>query len=1033
MSYTIQIKRAEEWPEKYILADGEFGYDKKLNILKIGDGHTWWCKLPAIQSGGASGTGRGIVEIKKTSTSGLIDTYTIYYTDSTTSTFEIANGAQGPAGPRGEKGDAFVYEDFTSEQLESLRGPQGKSAYEVAVENGYEGDEVPWLESLKGEQGPQGPAGANGDTPIKGTDYWTPTDRQSIIDEFQAVSYGEQTLDAEQKAQARKNIEDIPTFNTFIGSVNKIAALGGGKNFRTLGFYSAYDGAGTEYVTVNENSISSKDIVVPLSIFASNSSLFFRPAKIDHSNYTNIEVELYGLQRFGFKRYKKEDYDEKADSEKNKYPINHEATESGVDYYYCYSAENATRNSNIINKILEHIPLGYTLLFNCGHYFFKSGFGTTQSYNIKGVNTNAIGNEDGIPLGAYLHFPALENNAKAIAIRRGTISDIGIIGDTSRYNLSIIRGIEPELIETPSGTTYGIYLDQPNGFAIQNVRINNFTYGIYSNAPTNSIIDQCHIRKCQTGISVAHDQKITNIQVHSCMVGIELRGPLCSATNIRGDSIGKHLIHCWEGKCLLSNLDADYCLGSIIHYGLDDGVTRWFHLGQAINVTGRCATRYPLLRTEAKQNTSNASWDYQYTADIPFDFTGKDYEYCSFVSIASGSQVFGGYLDLINIKANPFDKNYYEDDTAKRYVHSNAILCIGGVDVNSKYKNSSINNVIIKCFVPSYANATYISEQMLYSWTNPTDNIYAGNAQNGHITDFDGNTFENIILITPQGQITSTRKKSVNNGARKITILSETIKDIYTRFNGQDLLIEQAGQKVNSFEAILTQSEVIPGTINLNLNDEEQLDGTGTTYTKAYLSQTTGEQMNPSWANEYCTWSTKQYIPVIGGKQIAIFYTNEPWVIKNSTSNASALTLVQYDENKTVLSVGWHVIYPYNRILADSNVSESSCYPKLLDNTKYIRLGYYNQGLDPKAMYDSSGRCIIKVAVYYKEDAIALAKEIEFNGREDVWNPQLYVNYKGLREYVVDSENMRLSSPNGTIFILRVTDDGSLYASKVSN
>lgn len=30
-------------------------------------------------------------------------------------------------------------------------GIQGKSAYEIAVENGFEGTEMEWLESLKGE------------------------------------------------------------------------------------------------------------------------------------------------------------------------------------------------------------------------------------------------------------------------------------------------------------------------------------------------------------------------------------------------------------------------------------------------------------------------------------------------------------------------------------------------------------------------------------------------------------------------------------------------------------------------------------------------------------------------------------------------------------------------------------------------------------------------------------------------------------------------------------------------------------------
>lgn len=46
----------------------------------------------------AGADGRGIVSIVKTSTSGLVDTYTITYTDNTTSTFNVTNGAQGEAG-----------------------------------------------------------------------------------------------------------------------------------------------------------------------------------------------------------------------------------------------------------------------------------------------------------------------------------------------------------------------------------------------------------------------------------------------------------------------------------------------------------------------------------------------------------------------------------------------------------------------------------------------------------------------------------------------------------------------------------------------------------------------------------------------------------------------------------------------------------------------------------------------------------------------------------------------------------------------
>lgn len=47
-------------------------------------------------------------------------------------------------------------------------GSDGASAYEVAVANGFVGDEPAWLASLVGATGPQGPAGADGPTGPKG-------------------------------------------------------------------------------------------------------------------------------------------------------------------------------------------------------------------------------------------------------------------------------------------------------------------------------------------------------------------------------------------------------------------------------------------------------------------------------------------------------------------------------------------------------------------------------------------------------------------------------------------------------------------------------------------------------------------------------------------------------------------------------------------------------------------------------------------------------------------------------------------------
>ena len=57
------------------------------------------------------------------------------------------------------------------EWLDSVRGAageDGKSAYEIAVENGFEGTEEEWLASLKGQDGEDGKDGADGDKGDKG-------------------------------------------------------------------------------------------------------------------------------------------------------------------------------------------------------------------------------------------------------------------------------------------------------------------------------------------------------------------------------------------------------------------------------------------------------------------------------------------------------------------------------------------------------------------------------------------------------------------------------------------------------------------------------------------------------------------------------------------------------------------------------------------------------------------------------------------------------------------------------------------------
>ena len=108
-------------------------------------------------------------------------------------------------GEKGDKGDPFTYEDFTPEQLASLKGDKGdkgdngkdgadgytpvkdidyfdgvdgKSAYQIAVDNGFIGTEAEWVASLRGadgKDGKDGQNGADGKDGISATHQWNGT------------------------------------------------------------------------------------------------------------------------------------------------------------------------------------------------------------------------------------------------------------------------------------------------------------------------------------------------------------------------------------------------------------------------------------------------------------------------------------------------------------------------------------------------------------------------------------------------------------------------------------------------------------------------------------------------------------------------------------------------------------------------------------------------------------------------------------------------------------------------------------------
>ena len=104
--------------------------------------------------------GRGIVSIEKTNSSGLVDTYTITYSDNTTSEFVVVNGANGEIGAQG------------------LPGTDGRTPVITINEEGYWViDGVATTTKAQGPAGAQGPQGPAGTTPEIGPNgnWWIGT------------------------------------------------------------------------------------------------------------------------------------------------------------------------------------------------------------------------------------------------------------------------------------------------------------------------------------------------------------------------------------------------------------------------------------------------------------------------------------------------------------------------------------------------------------------------------------------------------------------------------------------------------------------------------------------------------------------------------------------------------------------------------------------------------------------------------------------------------------------------------------------
>ena len=180
-SATVQVERTLEGHRIIITdVDGE-------HIFDVPDGH--------------DGTdGRGIASLEKTSTSGDVDQYTMTFSDdSEPFVYYVTNGASATISTRAiTNGYRLTITDKNGTRaidvLNGTQGNPGNGIYSIDKTGSYENYDYYEITMTNGNRtyftvtnGTKGDKGDKGDKPVKGVDYWTPSDVNALASEAVAI------------------------------------------------------------------------------------------------------------------------------------------------------------------------------------------------------------------------------------------------------------------------------------------------------------------------------------------------------------------------------------------------------------------------------------------------------------------------------------------------------------------------------------------------------------------------------------------------------------------------------------------------------------------------------------------------------------------------------------------------------------------------------------------------------------------------------------------------------------------------------
>ena len=308
-------------------------------------------------------------------------------------------------------------------------------------------------------------------------------------------------------------------------------------------------------------------------------------------------------------------------------------------------AAYASQNSSILENNIE-FDFAPTLKLPVGEFYFKNTINLYDNQKSLIGETTNFTLDNTIQSATVVHFDDLPEGGKGINIGTGVLANLIVRGNKNHYNYELDReqthvnkgGIEKETIVRKC---YGIH----NGCVstIHNVKVENFYYGCVLN--TNNIyINNFYAYRCHIGLGIGGDTKCVGVYGWNIHTLLQMNHSISSAVQVRADSC-HHLVHIYGDPygIQLTDLDADYCLGSVLRIG-NDGET-WGNV-EGLVVNGMVG-RHCILNTFDQSSGSTPT-----SANVT-----NDVRHWGFISIEPNTSLNGAVITtgVTGLTTDPID------------------------------------------------------------------------------------------------------------------------------------------------------------------------------------------------------------------------------------------------------------------------------------------------------------------------------------------------------------------------------------------